>query len=165
MLSLPLPLLLLIHIHLLGYPHADEPEYDEHVFNVKLRGLRDRIKTMEDLSYFLVGKIEPRSRLKSVSILFPLSKDHGLDLCMESFQLFPTYPCSQPSDSVAFRAVLAKYLESLRNQAVRPETLTKSQSGTSSKDKSPAPGVTPDPWWWKDVVVRRSLLDECTGNR
>ncbi|KAF8269690.1 hypothetical protein EI94DRAFT_924825 [Lactarius quietus] len=117
MLSLPLPLLLLIHIHLLGYPRADEPEYDEHVFNVKLRGLRDRIKTMEDLCYFLVGKIEPKPRLKS---------------------LFPTYPCSQPSDSVAFRAVLAKYLEGLRNQAIRPETLPKLQS-TSSKGKSPAP--------------------------
>jgi hypothetical protein len=74
LLSLPLPLLLLIHIHLLGYPRADEPEYDEHVFNVKLRGLRDRIKTMEDLCYFLVGKIEPKPRLKSVSL--PLSKNH-----------------------------------------------------------------------------------------
>jgi hypothetical protein len=160
MLVLPLPLLLLIHVHLLGYPHADDPEYDEHVFNVKLRGLRDRIKTMEDLCYFLVGKIEPKPRLKSVSL--PLSKNH---LYIESFQLFPTYPCSQPSDSVAFRAVLAKYLEALRNQAIRPETLPKLQS-TSSKGKSPAPGITtPDPWWWKDVVVRRSLLEECTGNR
>ena len=76
MLSLPLPLLLLIHIHLLGYPHADEPEYDEHVFDVKMRGLRDRTKTMEDLCYFLVGKIEPKPRLKSVSSLPspPLSK-------------------------------------------------------------------------------------------
>ncbi|KAH9992724.1 hypothetical protein BJV74DRAFT_393505 [Russula compacta] len=136
MLSLPLPLLLLIHIHLLGYPHADEPEYDEHVFNVKMRGLRDRTKTMEDLCYFLVGKIEPKPRLKS---------------------LFPTYPCSHPSDSVAFRAVLAKYLEGLRNHVVRPET--------SSKGKSPSAGTPPDPWWWKDVVVRKSLLEECTGNR
>src|SRR5882757_3274888 len=77
MLSLPLPLLLLIHIHLLGYPHADEPEYDEHVFDVKLRGLRDRIKTMEDLCHFLVGKIESKPRLKSVSPSFhlPLSKE------------------------------------------------------------------------------------------
>lgn len=73
MLSLPLPLLLLVHIHLLGYPHADEPEYDEHVFNVRTRGLRDRTKTMEDLCYFLVGKIE-KPRLGSVSS-FPLSKD------------------------------------------------------------------------------------------
>jgi hypothetical protein len=67
MILLPLPLLLLIHIHLLGYPHADEPEYDEHVFNVKARGLRDRTKTMEDLCYFLVGKIEQKPRMKSVS--------------------------------------------------------------------------------------------------
>jgi hypothetical protein len=68
MILLPLPLLLLIHIHLLGYPQADEPEYDEHVFNVKVRGLRDRTKTMEDLCYFLVGKIEQKPpRMKSVS--------------------------------------------------------------------------------------------------
>ncbi|KAH9967442.1 hypothetical protein BC827DRAFT_1174206 [Russula dissimulans] len=132
MLSLPLPLVLLVHIHLLGYPHADEPEYDQHVFDAKTRGLRDRTKTMEELSYFLVGKIEHKPRLKS---------------------LFPTYPCSQPSDSVAFRAVLTKYLEGLRNHVVRPETLSKFQR------------TSPDPWWWKDVVVRKSLLEECTGNR
>ncbi|KAI0306038.1 hypothetical protein B0F90DRAFT_1695561 [Multifurca ochricompacta] len=143
MLSLPLPLLLLIHIHLLDYPHADEPEYDEHVFNAKVRGLRDRTKTMEDLCYFLVGKIEQKPRMKS---------------------LFPTYPCLQPSDSVAFRTVLAKYLEGLRNQVVRPETLSRSQR-TSSKGKSSESGTTLDPWWWKDVVVRKSLLEECTGNR
>ena len=71
MLSLPLPLLLLVHIHLLGYPHADDPEYDEHVFNVKMRGLRDRTKTMEYLCYFLVGKIENKPRLKSVSSFPP----------------------------------------------------------------------------------------------
>jgi hypothetical protein len=68
MLSLPLPLVLLVHIHLLGYPHADEPEYDQHVFDAKTRGLRDRTKTMEELSYFLVGKIEHKPRLKSVSL-------------------------------------------------------------------------------------------------
>ncbi|KAI0255701.1 hypothetical protein BJV78DRAFT_566615 [Lactifluus subvellereus] len=143
MILLPLPLLLLIHIHLLGYPQADEPEYDEHVFNVKARGLRDRTKTMEDLCYFLVGKIEQKPRMKS---------------------LFPTYPCSQPSDSVAFRAVLAKYLEGLRNQVVRPETLSKSQS-TSSKGKSSGLGTTLEHWWWRDIVVRKSLLEECTGIR
>lgn len=74
MLSLPLPLLLLVHIHLLGYPHADEPEYDENVFNVRSRGLRDRTKTMEDLCYFLVGKIERKPRLKSVSVLPPIKR-------------------------------------------------------------------------------------------
>lgn len=77
MLSLPLPLLLLVHIHLLGYPHADEPEYDENVFNAKMRGLRDRTKTMEDLCYFLVGKIESKPRLKSVSPS-PYQKIHEL---------------------------------------------------------------------------------------
>ncbi len=160
MLFLPLPLLLLIHIHLLGYPQADDPEYDEHVFNVKTRGLRDRTKTMEELCYFLVGKIEHKPHLKSVSFP-PISLTRAR---LESFQLFPTYPCLQPSDSVAFRAVLAKYLEGLRNLVVRPETHSKSQ-GTSSKGKSPGLGTTPEPWWWKDVAVRRSLLEECTGNR
>jgi hypothetical protein len=77
MLFLPLPLVLLIHIHLLGYPHADDPEYDEHVFNVKTRGLRVRTKTMEELCYFLVGKIENKPHLKSVS--FPLSGLHEPD--------------------------------------------------------------------------------------
>ena len=78
MLYLPLPLLLLIHVHLLGYPHADDPEYDEHVFNVKTRGLRDRTKTMEDLCYFLVGKIENKPRLKSASFP-PYQTFHELD--------------------------------------------------------------------------------------
>src|SRR5712675_2367656 len=72
MLSLPLPLLLLVHIHLLGYPHADEPEYDQHVFDAKTRGLRDRTKTLEELSYFLVGKIEHKPRLKSVCLTTPI---------------------------------------------------------------------------------------------
>jgi hypothetical protein len=90
MLSLPLPLLLLVHIHLLGYPHADEPEYDEHVFNIKMRGLRDRTKTMEDLCYFLVGKIEHKPRLKSVSSS-PYQKIHepSYRTCFSSFQ--PTH--------------------------------------------------------------------------
>ncbi|KAI0056066.1 hypothetical protein BV25DRAFT_1658710 [Artomyces pyxidatus] len=65
MLTLPHPILLLIHIHLLSYPHANNPEYDEHIFDSKTRGLRDRTKTMEDLCYFLVGKIHGKA--KSVS--------------------------------------------------------------------------------------------------
>jgi len=65
-LSLPESLLLLIHLHILQYPYANEPEYDEHIFNVRIRGLRERAKTMEDVAYFLVGRIEGRS-VKTVS--------------------------------------------------------------------------------------------------
>ncbi|KAI0313204.1 hypothetical protein OF83DRAFT_1142519, partial [Amylostereum chailletii] len=127
MINLPLPIVLLIHIHLLQYPHANSPEYDEHVFDPKTRGLRDRAKTMEDLCYFLVGKIEGKRALKT---------------------LLSTYPCSQPSDSTAFRAGLTKYLEGVRAKATR----------TDSEDASAG-------WWWKDVVVRKSTLEECAGER
>jgi hypothetical protein len=57
-LSLPLPLLLLVHLQILEYPHRNKPEYDHQVFDPSVRGLRDRTKTMEDVCYFLVGKIE-----------------------------------------------------------------------------------------------------------
>lgn len=90
MILLPLPLLLLIHIHLLGYPQADEPEYDEHVFNVKARGLRDRTKTMEDLCYFLVGKIEQKPRMKSVSSP-PLSKIHERNWIVSALSDIPMF--------------------------------------------------------------------------
>jgi len=40
----------------------------------KTRGLRDRTKTMEELSYFLVGKIEHKPRLKSVCLTTPYQK-------------------------------------------------------------------------------------------
>ena len=29
---------------------------------------------------------------------------------------------------------------------------------SSAEDEVPA-------WWWKDVVVRKSILDECSGDR
>lgn len=90
MLYLPLPLLLLIHVHLLGYPHADDPEYDEHVFNVKTRGLRDRTKTMEDLCYFLVGKIENKPRLKSAS-LPPIKLSTSLTRIVSAFPHLPVF--------------------------------------------------------------------------
>ena len=65
--ALPPSLLLLVHLHLLEYPHADRSEYDHNVFNPKTRGLKDRTKTMEDISYFLVRKLE-RDRVKTVSL-------------------------------------------------------------------------------------------------
>ena len=69
MIPLPLSIVLLIHIHLLQYPHANSPEYDDHVFDPKTRGLKDRMKTMEDLTYFLVGKVEGKSALRSVGTI------------------------------------------------------------------------------------------------
>lgn len=58
--QLPLPLLQLIHLHLLEYPLANNPEYDQSLFDPTARGLRDRTKSMEDACFFLVGKVEGR---------------------------------------------------------------------------------------------------------
>jgi hypothetical protein len=57
-LNLPTPLLLLVHLHILEYTYANKAEYDHNMFNPRTRGLRERAKTMEDVAYFLVGKIE-----------------------------------------------------------------------------------------------------------
>ncbi|THH11397.1 hypothetical protein EW146_g8059 [Bondarzewia mesenterica] len=144
--TLPLPLLLLIHLHILQYPKADSPEYDEHVFNPQTRGLRDRARTMEDLCYFLVGKVEKTPQAAKT--------------------LLPTYPCLQPSDSTAFRTTLARYLEGLRNHVVRPDSHPDFKQSTRGKNQSNiAPVPLPVAWWWKDVVVRKSLLEECSGER
>ncbi|PPR05322.1 hypothetical protein CVT24_008041 [Panaeolus cyanescens] len=138
--SLPNSLILLVHLHLLSYPHASKPEYDENLFS-SARGLRERTKTMEDVSYFLVGRLE---KLKDG----PKS-------------LFPMYPCCRPSDTVAFRTTLAKYLEQLRHSAIYPTALGKS---TKQKDRQ-LPSSSVSAKWWKDVVVRKSLLEECVGER
>ena len=55
---LPLPLLLLVHLYILQYPRANDVEYDHNIFNPRVRGLRDRTRTMEDIAFFLVGRIE-----------------------------------------------------------------------------------------------------------
>ncbi len=66
-LQFPLPLLLLIHLHILEYPHVNDPEYDINVFNPRTRGLRDRARSMQDIFYFLVGKIErTKARVQKV---------------------------------------------------------------------------------------------------
>ena len=66
--SLPNPLILLIHLHILEYPNANNPEYDLNIFNSRVRGLRERVKLMEDISYFLVGRVEGgKSGAKTVS--------------------------------------------------------------------------------------------------
>ncbi|EIM90412.1 uncharacterized protein STEHIDRAFT_154237 [Stereum hirsutum FP-91666 SS1] len=98
---------------------------------------------MEDVCYFLVGKVE-RSAQAAKRIL-------------------PTYPCLQPSESTAFRTALTKYVEMLRNRVVRPESqpvLTSSNNAKNKKDHA-----TTDAWWWKDTVVRKSIIEECSGDR
>ncbi|KAI0369772.1 hypothetical protein BV20DRAFT_945532 [Pilatotrama ljubarskyi] len=103
---------------------------------------------MEDISYFLVGKIErSRERAKSVN------------------QILPTYPCLQPSDTTAFRIALARYIEAIRNSIVHTSHVSEKSSELRGKQPaSPAPDETPA-WWWKDIVVRKSILDECCGER
>ncbi|KAF7345583.1 hypothetical protein MVEN_01577000 [Mycena venus] len=142
--SLPAPLILLIHLHLLQYPHANRPEYDHNVFDAQVRGLRDRTRTMEDVCYFLVAKIEgTKDRVRKV---------------------ISTYPCLQPADTAAFRSSLAKYLENLRHTSI-PQKEPSSKSRPNGKTISPVAGARSVAWWWKDVVVRKSLLEECAGER
>ncbi|KAI0664399.1 hypothetical protein C8Q70DRAFT_234350 [Cubamyces menziesii] len=142
--QLPNGLLIILHLHLLDYPLHDATGYDERLFD-PTRGMRERNKAMEDISYFLVAKIE-RSKERAKSIL-------------------PTYPCLQPSDTTAYKIALAKYLEAIRNSVAhtthagdrQPEQKGK-QPACPAKDEASA-------WWWKDVVVRKSILDECCGER
>jgi hypothetical protein len=64
----PWSLILLIHLHILEYPQAETSDHDHNIFDPLRRGLRDRTKSMEDICYFLVGKIEggkDRARLVS----------------------------------------------------------------------------------------------------
>nr|GAT42576.1 predicted protein [Mycena chlorophos] len=144
--ALPIPLILLVHLHLLQYPHENKPEYDHNLFDAKHRGLKERLRTMEDVAFFLVKKIEGREKAK---------------------KLLPNYPCTQPSDAGPFRASLAKYLDGLRHAAMHPPSSKDSKSAgkavvasTSSLGSVPIVAA-----WWAQVVVRKSILDECTGER
>jgi len=66
-LCLPVPLILLVHLHILEYPFANNPEYDLNVFDPHVRGLRDRTKSMEDVCYFLICQLEgSKDRVKKV---------------------------------------------------------------------------------------------------
>ncbi|KAJ7773613.1 hypothetical protein DFH07DRAFT_801257 [Mycena maculata] len=139
--SLPVPLILLVHLHILQYPHANKPEYDHNVFDPRVRGLRDRTKTMEDVCYFLVTRIEGKELTRKV---------------------ISTYPCLQPAEITAFRTSLAKFLENLRHTSIFPSsTHPAKQLRPGTKAISPLAVA----WWWKDVVVRKSLLEECAGER
>lgn len=91
--TLPIPLILLVHLHILEYPQANNPEYDHQIFNPRTRGLRERAKIMEDVAYFLVGKVEgksaksvraPRFLVRLETIRRPLCSS---SLCLHKFQL------------------------------------------------------------------------------
>ncbi|KIY46433.1 hypothetical protein FISHEDRAFT_16124, partial [Fistulina hepatica ATCC 64428] len=59
------------------------------------------------------------------------------------------YPCVQPSDSISFRTSLTKYLDGVRHYALQ-----------GMKEATSNQAIA---WWWKDVVVRKSLFEECAG--
>lgn len=61
---------------------------------------------------------------------------------------------------MAFRTSLAKYAEALRHRNIYANTSGPSKGNSNSKEPT-----TRVAWWWKDVVVRKSLLEECSGDR
>lgn len=64
---LPNALLIILHLHLLNYPLQDAAGYDERLFE-QSRGMRERTKAMEDITYFLVTRVEgSKERAKAVS--------------------------------------------------------------------------------------------------
>ncbi|PSR70707.1 hypothetical protein PHLCEN_2v13437 [Hermanssonia centrifuga] len=130
--DLPTPLLLLIHLHLLGFPSKKGTKYDEHLFNPNEHGIGERTKTLEEIAHFLVSKIKRNSGQIVKKIL-------------------PTYPCTQPADTLAFRTALTKYLESLKHDALHSKSANKDSEESA--------------WWWKDIIIRKSLLEECAGDR
>ena len=66
---LPHTLLILVHLHLLDYPLHVSSSYDERLFDPTRSSLRERTKAMEDIAYFLVGKLEgSKGRAKSVAV-------------------------------------------------------------------------------------------------
>lgn len=78
------------------------------------------------------------------------------------------YPCLAPADTTAFRTSLSKYLENLRHSAIYPKPGSVNTSSTRDKGKDKETSNTSEAieaWWWKDVVVRKSILEECAGER
>ena len=51
-------LLLLVHLRILQFPHIENSAYDPHLFDSTRRGMRERTKAMEDVSFFLVELLE-----------------------------------------------------------------------------------------------------------
>lgn len=84
---LPNSLLILVHLHLLNYPLKDASGYDDRLFDPMLRGIRERTKAMEDISYFLVGQVEEgRERARSVSANFWCFQAHVDPFCPSCYR-------------------------------------------------------------------------------
>lgn len=62
----------------------------------------------------------------------------------------------------AYRIALAKYIEGLRNAIVHTRHAYTADPKGKQHAASPEGEVA---WWWKDVVVRKSILEECSGER
>lgn len=60
-----------------------------------------------------------------------------------------------PADSTAFRVSLTKYLETLRNH----------HRDNKSDTSAPLARESVSVAMWKDTLVRKSLLEECAGER
>ena len=74
---LPDCLLIILHLHLLGYPLRDAAGYDERLFDAARRGMRERSKALEDIAFFLVGRIEGgRERARAVSAVVACARAH-----------------------------------------------------------------------------------------
>lgn len=67
------------------------------------------------------------------------------------------YPCCRPSESLAFRTNLAKYLVQLRHHSIH--SLRSSSNSAGGDSGSPAAP------WWGDVTVRKSILEESAGEK
>ncbi|KAF8961940.1 hypothetical protein BDZ97DRAFT_1759575 [Flammula alnicola] len=143
-LCLPNSLLLLVHLHILEYAHANSAEYDHNIFNLRTRGLRERAKTMEDIAYFLVGKIEGKGvKTKLDSRLIPMQSTLRIARIQDLFDKIYREP-STPKYLPRFFSIINKW---------------KGTSKPSFADlDSGAVG-----WWWKDVVVRKSLWKNVLG--
>ncbi|EDR02692.1 uncharacterized protein LACBIDRAFT_308251 [Laccaria bicolor S238N-H82] len=103
---------------------------------------------MEGICYFLVGKLES-----------------GRDGAKTATRL---YRCLQPSETVAFRTSLSKYFETLRHHSRYPSLKT-SLGASAGKAKAKelrteAESLT-TAWWWRDVVVHKSLPEDCFGEK
>lgn len=91
--QLPISLLFLVHLHLLNFPVEDVSVYNEDMFNPTRRGIRERGKTMEDICYFLVSKVEGQATVRKVGIdrdfLFDANRSNSnTDQCNAYFRSY-----------------------------------------------------------------------------
>jgi hypothetical protein len=56
-------------------------------------------------------------------------------------------------------------LESLRHQSLYPTSKVTNGLGRKGDKRQNTIESKHVAWWWKDVVVRKSLLEECSGEK